>query len=103
MYGKLNDERIEALLETEELIGDPRIPGAIVDIQEAACQFPAEDFLSEQIESLQELAKKLRGDNKERLLHIIECLDDVAQCVSNASDFGHEHLSKAETALERLT
>lgn len=101
MHGKLNDERIEALLETEELI-DSNISGVIIDIQEAACHFPAEDFLSEQIESLQELAKKLQGDNKEKLLHIIQCLDDVARCTFNASAFGREHLSKAETALEKI-
>lgn len=100
MHGTLPADRIEGLLEMEALIGDASIPGAITDIQEAACQFPAEDFLSEQLDALHDLAKKLRGDNRERLLHIIECLDDVAQCIFNASEFGREHLSKAESVLE---
>lgn len=89
MYGTLPADRIEALLEIEDI----DVSGAITDIQEAACQFPAEDFLSEQMDALHDLAKKLRGDNKERLLHILQCLDDVTQCTSNLRRLRCEHLS----------
>jgi hypothetical protein len=69
--------------------------------QEASAQFPAEDFLSDQVSALQEFAKRLRGDNKKDLLHIIECISDALQCQFYATDYGMAELRKIINTIKR--
>jgi hypothetical protein len=97
MHETLTPARIEALLDGEmEIVG---IKGVGPHIQEGMGQFPAEDFLAGAIERLNNLAKRLRGDNKAELLGCIEALDDIAQTTFNASDYGRDELRKALAAI----
>ena len=70
--------------------------GIDAHIQEARCQYPAEDFLHSVTDDLLALAKNMRGPNRAELLRIIEALDDLAQCTLNASEYGRSELDKAE-------
>jgi hypothetical protein len=71
-------------------------------VNEACCQFPAEDFLEGVKDRLHELSKRVRGDNKSELMGIIEALDDIAQCTFNAADYGRDELRKAIKALDEV-
>lgn len=93
LTGQVTGENLEELLDVYQ---DNRDMDGVDDkIEEAMAQFPAEDFLSDAISELHEIAKRLRGQNKEDLLGVIESLDDIAQCTFNASDYGRDELRKA--------
>ena len=83
------EERLEAL------------GGVEARIDEAICQFPAEDFLEGIKNRLHELSKRVRGENREEVIGIIEALDDIAQCTFNAADYGRHELRQARKALEK--
>jgi hypothetical protein len=71
---------------------------SIKDIQgniQDGMAFISEDFLSEVIDDLQIIAKNLRGDNRAKLQHIIEKLDDIAQCTMNSVDYSNGQLKQA--------
>lgn len=97
LTGTLRPEMIEVLLDDSASLEGTT--GVSAHLQEAMCQYPAEDFLADAITRLQKLAKRIRGDNREALLGIIESLDDVAQCTFNAVDYGRDELSKALKAI----
>lgn len=82
----------------EELAGYPAKLEALESVEhymsETMGQFPAEDFLSDPITRLQALAKRVRGDNRDEVLAIIEQLDDIAQTTFNAADYGRDELRK---------
>jgi hypothetical protein len=69
-------------------------------MQEAASQYPTEDFLCNPIEELQTLAKRMRGENKTALLAIIETLDAIQLDTGRSSEYGRDELRKAEAELE---
>lgn len=91
--GTLNPGAIETLLDRETLLRN--LDGIDVKIEEGMAQFPSEDFLQGTINRLHQLAKKLRGENRLKVLAIIECLDDLAQCTFNAADYGRSELKDA--------
>jgi len=94
LNGMLSAERTESILSTLDAAQALDVREYASYAQEAQGGFPAEDFLSEVIEELQAMAKRLRGDNKDSLQHIISKLDDIAQCQFNAADYGREQLHK---------
>ena len=93
LTGQVTGERLQVLLKYSEAASKFSDLGG--KIQEAYAQFPAEDFLSEIESRLHELAKRLRGNNKEELLGIIESLSDVAQCTFYATECGTNELDDA--------
>lgn len=98
LTGALPGERLEALLErAEELENAVDIEA---HISEALGQYPAEDFLQEPINRLNQLAKRLRGENRAEVTYIIEMLDDIAQCTFNAGEYGKDELHKAKKTLQ---
>ena len=97
-YGKLTDERMEALFEVESAIDN--LSGGECYVQEAIAQFPDEDFLEVVIENLQATYKKLRGDNKENLKEVIESLEDLQISQARATEYAVEELNKLTKLLE---
>lgn len=97
MTGTLPAERIEALLDhSAQLKQLTNIDGHIDD---AMAQFPAEDFLSDLKQEMYELAKRLRGDNKEALTNLCAMLDDRLQTQFYATEYGTNELFKANKIL----
>lgn len=58
-------------------------------IAEALASYPPEDFLSGISDDLRELAE---GKHKDKILQILEDLDDLAQCIHNQSEYGRSEL-----------
>ena len=98
--GTLTSEHIEDLLSIEARL--EQVKGIDAYIGEAMAQFPAEDFLSDVENRLQELCKRLRGDNRETLKDIIESLSNVAQCEFNSTNYGRDELRKARVAISNI-
>jgi molecular chaperone DnaK (HSP70) len=98
MTGTLSPNRIESLLSVEGRL--EALDGLSNHIEEAMSQYPAEDFLSDIESRLHEFAKKLRGQNKEALLGIIESLSDLAQTTFYAADYGRSELKEALKAFK---
>jgi hypothetical protein len=95
--GSVDRETLEALVETERYAEAIRDIDA--NIEEAMCQYPAEDFLQEVLTSLHELMKSVRGSNRDAVQGIIESLDDIAQTTFNAADYGRGELRAALNAV----
>jgi len=102
MHGTLTSERIERLIELKDRDGWKQFSQRIGSmVQEAMGQYPAEDFLSEILTCLHNLAKRLRGDNKEAIQALAEKVDDIAQTTFNAADYGRSELQKVLDAIEK--
>lgn len=99
LTGKVTGERLERLLDRSEALS--RLSDMDALIEEGMSQYPSEDFLFDAIERLHELAKRLRGDNKETLIGIIESLDDIAQTTFYDADYGRGELKKALEILKK--
>jgi hypothetical protein len=98
LNGTLPEDRIEELLTLDAQL--QAVKGIDAHVEEAMTQYPAEDFLSGILSQLHALAKNVRGDNREKVVWIIEQLDDIAQCTFNAADYGRDELRQALKALE---
>lgn len=94
LNGKLSEDRTEAILSNLHDAETLDVREYASYAQEACSGFPDEDFLADVISDLHYLAKNMRGNNKEQMLHIINKLDDIAQCQFNAADYGREQLHK---------
>jgi hypothetical protein len=92
LNGTLSEERIEALLEIDVNV-DGSSPAAYID--EAMGTFPNEDFLEHIIKKVREVAKRVRGDNKDDLDQILLDLEDLQDKVNNDSDYGRSELENA--------
>lgn len=94
IYGSVTDEQLEDLFGVAELWLDASlvVPGYI---DEAKAQFPEEDFLQAHQQALLELAKRLRGPNKNALARILADLQTVIDSQSCATGYGREELDKA--------
>lgn len=90
-YGKLDDARMQELLDLEDEHQPAENEGYV---QEASAQYPEEDFLHDNVEILQKLAKNLRGDNKATLIEVITALDDIQIQQSRATEYAREELGK---------
>ena len=93
MAGQVTGDRLQELLKYSEAAS--KFDDLESKVREAYAQYPAEDFLSDIKARLHELAKRLRGQNKEELLGIIECLSDVDQCTFYATECGTTELDDA--------
>ena len=91
LHGKLDDARMQELLDLE----DEHQPAENeCYVHEASAQYPAEDFLHDNIKILQKLAKNLRGGNKETLIEVIAALDCIQMHQSRATEYAREELGK---------
>lgn len=96
--GTLSAEAIESLLDTSEAL--EKAEGVTSQLSEALGCYPAEDFLASFIEDLHNLSKRLRGDNRDEALRLIESAEDLQQCVFNEGDYGRSELREALKTLE---
>ena len=94
LNGQLSTERTEQLVTELEQAQSFDVREFASYAQEATAGYPSEDFMHEQVSDLHYFAKRLRGDNKQELLRIIEAIDDALQCQFNASDYGRSELHK---------
>lgn len=86
LHGALPRDRTEALIDA--LGAAPNAEDIRALASEAMSQFPAEDFLAAVITQLHQLRDSSRGTNVERITHVIEQLDDIAQRTFAATDYG---------------
>jgi uncharacterized protein YunC (DUF1805 family) len=98
MFCAIHPDQMEELLDiAARMESIQSIEGNLID----ANSYPTEDFLSGPIDRLHDLAKRLRGDNKETLLAIIETLDDIAQCTHYESEHGRSELKSALSTIKK--
>ena len=97
MYGALTRDQIEELIACGE--GMEKIDGATGYIDEAKGSFPDEDFLAKPIKAMQELAKSVRGANREALEKIIAQLSEIQTTTYQQAEYGLEQLESAATAI----
>lgn len=83
LHNTLPADRIAKLLDESANKVDPDD----IPFDEILAQFPEEDFASTIETRLQELTKRLRGDNRTELMSIIESLQDLAQCQFYATEY----------------
>ena len=72
---------------------------AVVYIDEAATQYPAEDCLQPHISALRAMVSKLRGDNRAAVLTIVADLEQTQSDLMHAGEYGRDELSKARAQL----
>jgi len=96
--GALPVELQETLLRKAEQLDEAR--ACVAHVQEAAGQYPDEDFLQDAISDLQTLAKRMRGDNRADLLALVEKLETIQTDAHNSTSYGLDELSKAESILD---
>jgi hypothetical protein len=87
LHGTLPLSEIEALVDRVEDIDSNDLSGIEIHINEAKAQFPDEDFLAEPIERLGELAKRLRGVNRETVESIVAELEVISAAQAAATEF----------------
>lgn len=98
LNGTMTDERIETLLGAEAAAADR---GSVVsDLDEVKAGFPDEDCASALIDRMQQLAKRLRGDNRTELLALVDGLLTLQTSLANNAECGCEKLKDAIRALD---
>lgn len=98
MNGQLNAETTEELLDNAEALLE--VEGVSAQVQEAVGCFPKEDCLTDLLDSLNILSKRLRGDNRTALLGLIEQAEELQQSLFNEGDYGRSELREALKTLE---
>lgn len=83
--------RLEAAIDAADDKLDASDVATAVD--EAIAQYPAEGFLDTIIDRINELAKKMRGDNADELKLISEALFELADETTRATEYGAEQLN----------
>ena len=100
MFGTLTTSHIEGLLEviesgdTFEALKD-KCGDAEGMLDDASASFPEEDFLSDVIRRMGNLAKSVRGENKATIIEIIETLESISQDTHNNTGYGLDEIRKA--------
>jgi hypothetical protein len=100
LNGTLDGSRIEALLDGDELL--ERLGGVVVDLAEARAGYPAEDWAAELLGGMQQLAKSLRGANREAMTRLLEQLEQLQTSIANDVEYGREKLDAAIEAFENV-
>lgn len=80
----------DAIDQLDEKLDASDVTDAVV---EAVAQYPAEDFLDQIIDRINELSKRLRGANAEELKRISESLFDISENTTRAAEYGAEKLN----------
>lgn len=97
LHGSLDSSRIENLLSlSDKMDGADSVHTIGVYADDAAAQYPAEDFASDIKSRLQSLHSNLRGANRETLAGIMESLDDLLQCQFYATEEGLDNIKKIQ-------
>lgn len=92
--GTLTPERIDSLLDEQSNLESFDVREFTAYAQEARGCYIGEDFAQEHLDDLRDIAKRLRGDNRNSLLMLIDRLQDsVKEAVGNA-EYGASELDK---------
>jgi hypothetical protein len=100
LNGTLPAERIEKLIGIEEQFD--KFEDVSIDIGEAIGQYPDEDCLSSIIKDLNDLCKKLRGDNRAHLQGIICDLEEKESTLIQSAEYGTEKLDDAIEIIDAI-
>ncbi|QGZ63775.1 hypothetical protein [Paraburkholderia acidisoli] len=96
--GSLPPERIEDLLDGKRVLDQiVSVPG---ELDEARGCFSGEDFAEKILKGLRELAKRVRGENRETLSGLIEELAQLQTTIAGQAEYGIE---KIDSAREMVT
>jgi hypothetical protein len=76
LTGTLRPEQIEKVLDNP-LVDENVVESVLEHVEDIRGNFPKEDFLSREISRLDEMAKRLRGANREELMEISYMLDRI--------------------------
>lgn len=97
-HGALPADQIEDLLDGAiRLEAFDAIDGYLT---EAKGCYPAEDFLHMELTELREFAKKMRGDNKQDFLGLIERIEEARDEQNRTAEYGAEQIKLALKAIE---
>lgn len=70
------------------------------DLSEAKGCYPDEDFLHMEIAELREWAKRLRGENKDDFLELIDRIEGSRDAQNQTAEHGAELITRALKAIE---
>lgn len=90
---KSTERAIDASIKAEKI--DETLETVRIYNKEAQGSFVAEDFLSDQIKSLELLVKNMRGNNREVLLDLIEEIKEAKDEAVREAEYGSSELHKA--------
>lgn len=100
LHGSLPDNVMQELFDKVSAID------ALLELGEAVVeakgQYPVEDFLSEAINRVCELGRRLKSENRETVRQIAKELDDIQNEVMNSSEYGREKLKQVDDAFTAL-
>jgi len=92
MYDELDNERIEYLLQNQR--DENAFSDVEIGIEEAQAQYMGEDFLKDEIDQLFDLAKRLKGYNRETLNSLISKIELEVDKEKAASEYRADELNK---------
>ena len=90
--GAIHQSHAEILLDAYE--SGESVADTIHYVEDAKSYFPQHDFLDRIIDDLQDLKKRLRGDNKETLDNILDKIDQLVTNTIQATEEGLDNLNK---------
>ena len=94
LNGTLTNSMIEELLDLQVAVEGGS--GVLVHIGEASGCYPEEDFLSNHIEGLRAISRRLRGQNKADLEEAIRALEGLETSTQQETEYGISELDAAE-------
>lgn len=103
MHGTFNEETVDHLLNMSAAIEDCDIGWAKSALDEGMGCFPAEDALSSVINELSDLAKRVRGNNRDAVNTVIEKLADLQSTMNQDAEHGKEEITKVQKAIAAMT
>lgn len=92
--GTLTPERIDSLLDEKGTLEAFDVREYVPCAQEAKGCFIGEDFMQEHLDDLKDIAKRLRGDNRNSLLMLIDRMESTIQEACQSAEYGASELDK---------
>lgn len=99
LRGTLTSERIQELIDQSALV--EAASEAKSALQDALGVYPCEDCLQSVIDDLKQLAKNLRGENKNEVNSILLGVEERQNQLHNQSEYGAEVINNFIRSLEK--
>ncbi len=100
IHGSLPSARIERMFDTLAFYRSKDYEAAIENIENAEAEIYTAPFLETELKELRALAKKVRGDNRDKLKFLIEMLEDTQRRVIDNLKYATSQLEEALEALK---
>ncbi|MFI3187894.1 MAG: hypothetical protein QX198_18110 [Methylococcaceae bacterium] len=94
LNGTLSDERIERLLDVEDLMEVVDPENLVTQLEEVTNAFPNEEFAEDLIYELYNLAPELADNHAKTLYSILERLEHRIQATMNDANYGIDILQE---------